>query len=342
MGIDAFKGKKQYTTSVKMIKKTKSFSEEDYLSAGITIPFLISAKRKSGTNFQLSNFQELRKNVIGTNYIGIFKEKSKTTGFLSKNSHRLVMFAGKFQDVSKMEAGEKKTLNYRFAGNYKYEYHRDKFDQVKFFEELHKLSHRIGFTNDLLKIITKIPDKKLGFVQIQADLIISNQAIFNLMKMKERKELKSLHIDGEKFVKDWFKRKNKLVFPLCSDEIGEVCYKFFSNQTKKGISEINEGLMKMSDIFFRKKGPIKEFVKGMSLMGEGLSKNKFTFRVFRHLLKKAGDHHLVVTWQGEKIPRGEKVLIQSKTTAYEGINVKGNNEVSKKARKIIHNFLNKN
>ena len=85
MGIDAFKGKKQYTTSVKMIKKTKSFSEEDYLSAGITIPFLISAKRKSGTNFQLSNFQELRKNVIGTNYIGIFKEKSKTNENKIKN-----------------------------------------------------------------------------------------------------------------------------------------------------------------------------------------------------------------------------------------------------------------
>ena len=67
------------------------------------------------------------------------KKKVKQPDFLVKNSHRLVMFAGKFQEISKMEAGEKRTLNDRFAANYKYEYHRDKFDQVKFFEELHKL-----------------------------------------------------------------------------------------------------------------------------------------------------------------------------------------------------------
>ena len=145
-GLDAFKGKREHTSAVKMIRKTNSYSEDAYVSGGIAIPILISAKRKSGKSFELSSFQELRKNIVGKNYVGVFKEKSQTTGFLSKNSHRLVMFAGKFQEISKMEAGEKRTLNDRFAANYKYEYHRDKFDQVKFFEELHKQAHRIGFT----------------------------------------------------------------------------------------------------------------------------------------------------------------------------------------------------
>ena len=77
------------------------------------------------------------------------------------------MFTGKFQEIAKIEAGQKRPLDYRFSGNYKYEYHRDKFDQIKFFEELHKLSHRIGFTQELLKIIAKIPDKNIGFVQLQ-------------------------------------------------------------------------------------------------------------------------------------------------------------------------------
>ena len=60
----------------------------------------------------------------------------------------------------------------------------------------------------------------------------------------------------------------------------------------------------MLEVYFKKKGSVKDFVKGMSLMGEGISKNKFTFRAFLRLLKKAGDHHLVVTWQGrEDTPR---------------------------------------
>jgi len=341
-GIDAFKGKKKYTAAVKIVKKEKSFSENNYSSKGISIPFLISAKHKSGRSFLLKNSRELRKGVIGTHYFGVFKEKSKTTGFLSRNAHRLIMFMGKLQETFQLEAGRKKILNYRFSGNYKYEYHRDKFDQIKLFEELSKLSHRIGFTQPLLEIIGKIPDKNLGFVQLQADLMISDKAIAGLMKMESKGKLKSLPGKGKIIVEKWFKKKNPFAIPLCSPDLENPCLLFLIKETNTGIKMIIEGIKKMNDVFTKKKGHIKQFVEAMSLMGEGFSKNRFTFKVFRRLLKHSGDHHLVVTWQGEKIPRGEKVLIQSKSTSYDGIEVKGDDKIHQKTKKIILNFLKKN
>jgi hypothetical protein len=100
----------------------------------------------------------------------------------------------------------------------------------------------------------------------------------------------------------------------------------------------------MNDVLIRDKGELRDFVLGMSLMGEGFSKNRFTFKILRRLLKKAGDYHLVVTWQGEKIPKGEIILHQAKSLSFDGLEVKNDrykDRLHPKTKKLILKFLKK-
>jgi hypothetical protein len=256
------------------------------------------------------------------------------------------MFVGKLQETIQLgRPGEKKTYDYRFAANYKYEYHRDNFDQTKFFEELNYLSRRIGFNKKLKEIAQKIPDKDLGYVQIQADLMISDIAIAGLMKMKSRQELKTMPGKGNLIVQQWFdKDPHHREIPMCDHLPTFACISSYKSETEEGIEMILKGLRKMNDVLIRDKGELRDFVLGMSLMGEGFSKNRFTFKILRRLLKKAGDYHLVVTWQGEKIPKGEIILHQAKSLSFDGLEVKNDrykDRLHPKTKKLILKFLKK-
>ena len=119
------------------------------------------------------------------------------------------------------------------------------------------------------------------------------------------------------------------------------CISSFQSETEEGIKFVLKGLKKMNDVIIREKGEFKDFVLGMSLMGKGFSKNRFTFDILCRLLDQAGDYHLVVTWQGEKIPKGEKVLHQSKRLSYDGLEVKNIDPIHPKTKSLIFNFLKK-
>jgi len=49
-----------------------------------------------------------------------------------------------------------------------------------------------------------------------------------------------------------------------------------------------------------------------------MTKNQFTFNT---ILSQAteGDVHFIIQWEGERIPKGELVLINSKKFKYEGL-----------------------
>ena len=60
---------------------------------------------------------------------------------------------------------------------------------------------------------------------------------------------------------------------------------FWRSLKRDGILEMNlKGLRKMNDVLIRDKGELRDFVLGMSLMGEGFSKNRFTLKILRRLL----------------------------------------------------------
>ena len=76
---------------------------------GLNIPYFIGASYKNQKNFIMQNTQQIDKGTLGKNYIGVYKEQSQTTGFLSSHSHRLVMFMGKWQTLTTLYIQAKKT-----------------------------------------------------------------------------------------------------------------------------------------------------------------------------------------------------------------------------------------
>ena len=77
-----------------------------------------------------------------------------------------------------------------------------------------------------------------------------------------------------------------------------------------------KSLVKMQDNIA--KHNYKDFSKNFADFGKGLSQNQFTFNAILGLIKN-GDVHLVVQWEGERIPRGEFVIIQSKKVQFDGL-----------------------
>ena len=85
--------------------------------------------------------------------------------------------------------------------------------------------------------------------------------------------------------------------------------------------------------------------QGSELSGNrilGKSKNRFTFQILTTLLKSAGDYHFVISWHGEKIPKGEMILHQSKHQAFNGLEAASSGKKASlhpKTKKMIFNFL---
>ena len=62
----------------------------------------------------------------------------------------------------------------------------------------------------------------------------------------------------------------------------------------------------------------KKFTKNFAQFGRGMSQNKFTFKTIVDGVR-SGDIHLVIQWEGERIPKGELVLINSKKFRFKGL-----------------------
>ena len=90
-------------------------------------------------------------------------------------------------------------------------------------------------------------------------------------------------------------------------------------RTEKGMELAYKSLIRMQGNIA--KHDYKKFAKNFADFGKGFSENQFTFNSVLDLIEK-GDVHLVVQWQGERIPQGELVFIKSKRVKYDGLNRK--------------------
>ena len=64
---------------------------------------------------------------------------------------------------------------------------------------------------------------------------------------------------------------------------------------------------------------LKGFSKHFARFGKGMIKNQFTFRGILDNIRR-GDYHFVIQWSGERVPRGEFVLVSSKKFRFKGLN----------------------
>ena len=334
--LSAFKKKK--TQTVKIIKDIETLEVGKGYAGGINIPYLIGANYNNQNNFIMQNTQQINKGTLGRNYIGVYKELSKTTGFLSSHSHRLLMFMGKWQTVTTLSPpGKKDIQNHRFSGNFKYEFHMNGMTFNDIMDELEYLSRRIGNRKRVLSLLDRFPESHNGFLQITADLMVSMEAIEGIMKWGKPGNLNQFERDVINSIKTWFKDPENVGFNLCDWMSTASCEKSYIEESKKALVLIKKGL---KDMVKNKENSIKKFVEGWTNVGKGLSKNQFTFNKMHKVLKKLGDTHLTIRWKGEKVPQGESVLFQGRTP-FQGIFVgkdKYTQKIKKRTEKLILKF----
>ncbi|MEE2743639.1 MAG: hypothetical protein VYD54_06990 [Bdellovibrionota bacterium] len=310
----------------------------------VSFPFLFGLQSKRGEHFVQTETRIPQSDTTIKTSLGVYRAERDSFGLLRKDYYRLFMFAGNHQRVFRKE-GAKAIIQKRFSGNFKYFYHNGNLLEGELENEIMKMASSVGFKKELVNLkinqaavnlrqyfewkgykvaLEKKNNKKvLGTTKISADLMIGMTAI---------KELMSKALTGYGFEKNalqrldnWFADKNNKRWEVCftllkGKEVSlarMLCKKKMLKQTKKGMNLAYKSLIKMQGSLG--KNDLKGFSKHFARFGKGMIKNQFTFRGILDNIRR-GDYHFVIQWSGERVPRGEFVLVSSKKFRFKGLN----------------------
>ena len=273
----------QKNFGVMAIEETKMAVKTKSKSAAMSIPFLINSSYSRGKSFSIAHSRKLTDNVIGTTLLGVYNKEYEKGGWLSLNTQRAIMFSGNYQKVAPANPNSNRPIQRRYSGSYKYFYTRNKVDGKKLKKELKYLERKVGFPKELA---IPAPDKvKLGTIQIEMDVRFSDLATDVLMQTAQK-------MSKNKFVELGMKEANKLFAgdweyrDICTNT-RLICETKKKYQTKEAMKRAYKALKEMKS--YKEKLDYANFVKAYADFGEGLIKNRFTFKTILHLTRKAKD-----------------------------------------------------
>ena len=293
------------------VEQKKTTMTTRALKVGVSIPFLISTNYMIGKSFIVSDTKYLDPHTIGESFVGVYNKELETTGLLSRNLVRTRIFTGNFQRLlnDKTHDHQMRVVSQRYSGNYKYSYIRNRVTRKMLDREFRRIRRKVGFSDEFH---LKIPEDKLGTIQIELDVRLSNYSVDFLMALALKKKEKPFLALGEKVVRNYFKNDSNPK-EACRIQLKRPCREFKLLETKKYLKKAYASLVKMS--LLKKESNYKSFVKSFANFGEGFIRNRFTLRT---ILKLANDSPLgpkkqksvVVNFaiQGSKIRPYEKEL----------------------------------
>ncbi|MEE2745172.1 MAG: hypothetical protein VYD54_14765, partial [Bdellovibrionota bacterium] len=308
-----------------------------------SFPFLFGLQSKRGNHYVQTETRIPQSDTTIKTSLGVYRAERDSFGLLRKDYYRLSMFAGSHQRIYRKD-GPKVFFQKRYSGNFKYFYHNGNLKEGELENEIMKMASSVGFKKELVNLkinqaavnlrkyfewkgykiaLEKKSNKKvLGPTKISADLMIGMTAIKELMG----KALTGYGFEKNAFqrLEKWFADKNNKRWEVCltllkGKEISlarMICKKRMKKQTKKGMDLAYKSLIKMQGSIG--KNDFKGFSKNFAKFGKGMIKNQFTFRGILDNIKR-GDYHFVIQWSGERIPRGEFVLVSSKKFRFKGL-----------------------
>lgn len=304
------------TLAVRPLMEYKAQGSGTVKKADASIPFLVSANYKKGTNFVLSDTKIFKTGQTGTSYLGIYRKESNTSGLLANDAHRISLFAGALQFIKDNNLNEDKT-KIRYSANFKYEYHRQNFKDDKFYEELIEIANIIGHKKELLTTDFSVKGK-YGYVQMMADLILSMDAINELMNLSKTQQYRVWFEIGKPLVVNWFADPNNNKSELCKILSKDHCQSDALSQLNLGLHSLHKSLIAMNQHLSA--GNYKEFSLALADFGNSMLTNQFTFQTTLALIRQ-GDYHLTFNFRGERVPKKELVLHQSKKFRFNGLKV---------------------
>jgi len=274
--------------------------------------------------------REITDGMIGTNYMGVYKESKATSGVLTHHSNQIKLFMGGFQEIVILNPGQRPSKSLRMFGQLKYEYHRTKWNEKKWDEKIKQAAARLGHRKALTSI--KRPyDGKAKFGQHSADLLLSQNTFRFWMNWAKKNKPDILVKMALWEVDKWFKNKSHKRKEICLHLVRGLCKRDQKREVKKSIPRAVNLLKEMSEgiptgkeepkVYVKK---LKAFAKNMADFGANFAKNQFTLNAFLNLARKSpGDQYMVFQWQGSPFARGYKVLLPSKKYKFKGHQICG-------------------
>jgi hypothetical protein len=322
------------TMTVKMITVGTRQAKGTSVKATVGLPFVIRYSWVTGDRSVVEEkSRELADGVIGTSYIGLYKESKSTAGLASHHANTVRLFMGGIQEIITLNPGGKPDRMLRIFAQFKYEYHRTDWDKAKWDEKVRQTAAYIGHRDQLVSIPRPYPDRA-KFGQQTADYLLSENSVLFLMHEAHEHQFEDLIQRGRSKVEEWFGNENHQRTELCTLLVRPLCKKYLLQETEKEIPKALKALSEMQEILphgneapKEYKNKIKKFAGLMAEFGQHLTSNQFVLNAFaERIVAGPGDSYLVFQWKGVPFPRGRKVLIPSKLYQASGQTLCGRKE----------------
>jgi hypothetical protein len=287
------------------------------------VPFLMSASTNIGKKFVGGRSKLFGEDHLLEELLASYSHESGTEGILSNDMKRLSIFAGNFQQISPL--GELNgDLKRRYSGSYKYYYAKNNVTPSTLEEELRKLRYKVGFMKELKGV--NIPKDKIGSLELELDLSLSNYATDEFMKLVEKYPEDVLVNESTEYIDGFFKGVSDAKQEICESyrvRILDECIFTTRRQTTSAMKSAISALKEMKK--FRMDMDFKNFVKAYADFGKGFIENRFTMKTFLRMLRQEYNPNL----KGEeKFGKEKTIIVDGKTSKipYEiTLKIKGTN-----------------
>jgi hypothetical protein len=310
-------------SGVKKISEDDKKSTETAIGGSLVVPFLMSASTNIGKKFVGGRSKLFGEDHLLEELLASYSHESGTEGILSNDMKRLSIFAGNFQQISPL--GELNgDLKRRYSGSYKYYYAKNNVTPSTLEEELRKLRYKVGFMKELKGV--NIPKDKIGSLELELDLSLSNYATDEFMKLVEKYPEDVLVNESTEYIDGFFKGVSDAKQEICESyrvRILDECIFTTRRQTTSAMKSAISALKEMKK--FRMDMDFKNFVKAYADFGKGFIENRFTMKTFLRMLRQEYNPNL----KGEeKFGKEKTIIVDGKTSKipYEiTLKIKGTN-----------------
>ncbi|TDJ09156.1 MAG: hypothetical protein E2O68_00715 [Deltaproteobacteria bacterium] len=281
---DMLSERKKY--GIYKVSETEKQSRGVQKSAGVSIPFLFKANFSRGKTFTTSTTKKFGNNTLVENWLGVFNQQTTTGGVISSDAKRINLFTGNYQQITPLKKMDG-NISRRYSANYKYYYTKNNVSIEKMQEELRKVREKVGFMKQLKGMeIRPSGGKKVGSLEIDLDIALSNVATDELIKVAEKYGENVLANEAVSYVEGFFAGVKDAKQEICTrhkTRILKECIYTTKRQTKAAMKMAYRALIKMkkhrSDINY------KEFVQAYADFGQGFIENRFTLKTFLRMLR---------------------------------------------------------
>lgn len=268
---------------VQKLSESVSNSKTKAKGAFVTIPFLINADYKVGTTYVVSQSRMYDDDTLGEELQAVYSKESSTSGLLSRDSKRVNLFTGNFQQLTSTNPENEETSR-RYSANYKYLYMRNKVDAPKLERELKRVRFKIGQTKALKDL--DIPTKEIGSLKIEVDITLSDLATDELIRYAMKTPIPEATKEATDYLEAYFANVEDAKEEVCKDvgiSIFKDCYNYLKKQTIKSMETALSALKEMKRL--KLELDYSKFVKAYAEFGKGFIENRFTLKTFLRVLK---------------------------------------------------------